>query len=153
MTRINLDLGAAELGRRRREIMERFVYECAPPGRRGDPSMSEAVARMFDAFEYDPARITALFGDIMEVAGEAYALEAEAMAQQAAETIPPPAPTAGKYRGERAAKLAADLTANPFVVQYTDGSFDWFPHGAAVAQEHQIVARRVAGRGWKYVSK
>lgn len=154
MTRINIDLGAGELGRERRKIADEFVAALAPRGRRGDPSASEAWARMLDAFKFDAERVEPHFNAIMDIAAEAYALEAEEMAARAAETAPPSAPTHGKYRTERAAKTAADIATEPFVVLFDDGSYDWFANGAAVEPvTYQIVARRVTGRGWKATNR
>lgn len=154
MTRINLDLGAGDLGRQRRELVDEFVAALAPTGRSGRRTMSEATARLLDAFDFDPERVALHYNAILDVAAEAYALEAEEMAARAANAAPPSAPMHGKYRTERAAKLAADITTEPFVVLFDDGSYDWFANGAAVEPAtYQPVARRVTGRGWKATNR
>ena len=133
---VNVYLGAAEAERRRAAL--------ARLAGRLDASISRVLWWMAVVAEANPERAIAQVSEIMNLAAQSYVLAAEAMQQDAALRV-----TAGKYATERAARAAADLTTNPVVVRCADGSYDWLPYGAAVAEEHQITARHIAGRGWK----
>lgn len=150
---LHLHLGASAEGRKK--TLEQMAADANAIGYRRRPSISELIGRIADAADFDYDQAMSHVNGLMNLAAQSYVVSSEEEVQAAVDDWR----RNGAYRTERAAKRAAgDEPA--VVVRFVDGSFAWFPAGAPIATVHdgritefaadqyQVVARRVAGRGW-----
>lgn len=79
MSKLNLYLGTES--EERKAALLQLAAMVTAIGRKGEPSISEMILKIADAVRYEPQRAAELMQELMNLAGESYAIEAEEMQQ------------------------------------------------------------------------